>query len=464
MAAVPDQHRNRLKKHGQEHVLAWWDELSDEERRSLLGQVEALDLEHLTQLYARRDHPIPLPKSSEIQPVPVVRLGDDAREARRVGQEALRRGEVAVLVVAGGQGTRLGFDHPKGMFPVGPISKSSLFQIHTEKVRALGRRYGKPVPHFIMTSHATDAETEAYFREHDYFGADPQQVFFFRQGTMPALDMATGKLLLEAKDRLFTSPNGHGGTLTALKEHGLLDLLKKQGIKHIFYFQVDNPLIHVAEPALLGHHIAARSEVSSKVIAKEKPTDKLGNLVMVNGRCHIIEYSDLPEQLANERDAGGNLRLWAGSPAIHIFDVDFLTRITRDRTGMPFHIARKKVPHLDAQGRPVRPGKENALKFEMFIFDALPLAERWTVVETTRREEFEPLKNATGPDSPATVQQGISNQAGDWLQAAGVAVPWDVHRNVRVPLEINPMYALDEEELAEKVDRSVRIDGPRYFG
>jgi UDP-N-acetylglucosamine/UDP-N-acetylgalactosamine diphosphorylase len=464
MIAEPKELRRHLRKHGQEHVLAWWEELTEQQRSTLLEQLNALDLENLAELFTKKSQSIPIPASHEIQPVPVVRLDSLSQAARKLGEDALVRGEVAVLVVAGGQGTRLGFDQPKGMYPIGPISKSSLFQIHTEKVRALGRRYGKTVPFLVMTSHATDAETRAYFHEHDYFGADPRWVFFFRQGTMPALDLGTGRLLLEAKHRLFTSPNGHGGTLTALQEHGLLDLLGKQGIKHIFYFQVDNPLVHVAEPAFLGAHIAARAQVSSKVIAKVKPMDRLGNLVMVQGRCHIIEYSDLPDRLAIERDAKGNLRLWAGSPAIHLFDFDFLTRITRDRKAMPFHVARKKVPYLDARGQSVQPEKENALKFEMFIFDALPLAERWTVVETTRRQEFEPLKNATGPDSPESVRQAISNQAGDWLEQAGVAVPWDTHRNATVPLEINPLFALDAEEMAGKIERKLRIDGPRYFG
>jgi UDP-N-acetylglucosamine/UDP-N-acetylgalactosamine diphosphorylase len=466
MAAVPDDIRSRLRKCDQEHVLDWAEELNEEQAEDLLRQLVALDLEHLEDLFSQRDKPYSLPRPDEIQPVPVIRLGEDAitATARKLGEEALHRGEAAVLVVAGGQGTRLGFEHPKGMYPVGPISEKSLFQIHTEKVRALGKRYGKPVPFLIMTSHATDAETRAYFREHDYFGADAQHVHFFRQGTMPALDLASGKLLMEAKHRLFTSPNGHGGTLTALREHGLLDRLRAHGIKQLFYFQVDNPLVHVAEPAFLGQHLETRAEVSIKIIAKEAPTDKLGNLVMVRGRCHIIEYSDLPEELARQREESGRLLFWAGSPAIHIFDLDFLARVTRDRSAMPFHIARKKVRHLDAEGRPVYPERENALKFEMFIFDAVPLAERWTVVETTRRDEFAPLKNASGPDSPETARQGICNQVGDWLEKAGVLVPWDARRNVAVPLEISPLFALDAEELKGKVNRSMRLDGPLYFG
>src|SRR5262249_23689017 len=159
----------------------------------------------------------------------------------------------------------------------------------------LRRRHGRAVPFLIMTSHATHAETEAFFQQHNFFGLPPQEVVFFRQGTMPALDLTTGKLLLEAPGRLFTSPNGHGGTLTALSESGLLDRLRGQGIRQIFYFQVDNPLVKVADPVFLGHHLAADAEVSSKIVPKEGPTDKVGNLVLVDGRCTIIEYSDLPK-------------------------------------------------------------------------------------------------------------------------------------------------------------------------
>src|SRR5262249_4442543 len=188
------------------------------------------------------------------------------------------------------------------------------------------------------------------------------------------------------------------------------------------------------------------------------------NLVLVDGRCTIIEYSDLPEVLAKQTDEHGRLRIWAGSPAIHVFAVEFLDRVTRGGGQMPFHIARKKVPYLDPSGTLVKPEKENPLKFEMSIFDGLPLAQRWTGVETSRREEFVPLKNATGPDSPVTVAQAISDLAADWLTRAGVAVPRRPDGSAAVPLEISPLFALEAEELAAKVDRSRRIDGPTYLG
>jgi UDP-N-acetylglucosamine/UDP-N-acetylgalactosamine diphosphorylase len=461
---IPDELRRSLSRCGQEHVLACWDRLDETARLGLLEQLQALDCDRLSQLYAEREHTYRVPDSSRIKPLDIVPANAPDNDAmREVGEAALRRGEVAALVVAGGQGSRLGFEHPKGMYAVGPISGKSLFQIHAEKVLALGRRYGKQPPLLVMTSPATDVETRQFFAACDYFGLPKDAVFFFRQGTMPALDLANGKLLMEAPGRLFLSPDGHGGTLTALAKSGLLQRLRTKGIRHIFYFQVDNPLVKVADPIFLGRHLSQRSEASSKIVPKQGPKDRLGNLVLVDGRCTMIEYSDLPDALAHERDAGGRLRLWAGSPAIHIFDVDFLARVTEGAGLLPFHVARKKVPYLDANGQTVQPDKENALKFERFIFDVLPLAERWLVLETSAIEEFAPLKNAEGADSPRTVQVALTHLAADWLTRAGIDVPRSATGEIAVSLEVSPLFALDAEEFAARVDRNTRIEGPIYF-
>lgn len=454
----------KLRAHGQDHVLRWWNELDDTQRRDLDEQIAELDLQLLERLYGQRKDVPTLPTPDRIQPIPVARLNPADAGLRAVGEEALSRGEVAVLVVAGGQGTRLGFDHPKGMFAVGPVSNKTLFQIHAEKVLALARRYGRPLPLLIMTSTATHDETVQFFEDNQRFGLGRGDIIFFRQGTMPALDLTTGKLLMEERGRLFLSPNGHGGTVTALADAGLLDRLESQGIKHIFYFQVDNPLVRVADPVFLGNHVRQRAEISTKVIAKNGPLDKLGNLVLIDGRCSIIEYSDLPEAMARATDKTGALQFRIGSPAIHIFDLQFLKKTTAGALRIPFHVARKKVPHLDEHGNLVHPQQENALKFEMFIFDLLPRAERWTVVETDRRQEFEPLKNATGPDSPATVKQAICNLAGDWLTQAGATVPRSAHGDVAVLLEISPLFALDADELRRKIAPQTRIDRATYFG
>jgi len=495
MDKVPESLRQRLQAAGQEHVLVWWPNLSGVERRVLAEQLEAMDFDLLRRLYAARDRQGTVPADERLAPISVtaVDAGDQA-----AGEEVLRRGEVAALIVAGGQGTRLGFDHPKGMYPIGPVRDTSLFQILAQRTLATQRRYGRPLPFLVMTSPATHDETVAFFEQHQHFGLPPADVIFFRQGTMPALDLATGKLLLAAPGELFLSPNGHGGTLLALAEAGLLDVLGKRGIRHIFYCQVDNPLARVADPLFLGCHVRARAEVSTKVIAKSGPLDKVGNLVLIDGRCGIIEYSDLPERLARQTDADGRLRFRLGNAAIHVFDLEFLKKVCavqspmsdvenndlplltsdiRHRTsdildighrtseiGLPFHVARKKVPCLNAKGEIVEPAEANALKFEMFIFDVLLMAQRWTVVEIDPRTEFHPLKNATGADSPATVRQALSNLAGDWLERAGAVVPRHPNGDVVVPLETNPLFALDADELRGKVSPQTRIAGATYFG
>jgi UDP-N-acetylglucosamine/UDP-N-acetylgalactosamine diphosphorylase len=455
--------RERLRHHGQDHVLAWWERLSEDEQAELHSQLDSLDLHQLKKLFDNRNQAGFVPPPANIKPIPVVRAGASEPEVRRSGEEALRAGRVACVLVAGGQGSRLGFDHPKGMFAIGPVTHKSLFQIHAEKVLALALRYGRPVPLLVMTSDATHAETEAYFEEKNRFGLPPGDVAFFRQGTMPALDLATGKLLMEKPGRLFSSPNGHGGTLTALNDSGLLETMAGRGITQIFYFQVDNPLVKIADPMFLGHHVRGNAEASSKVVAKAGPADKMGVFAEVDGRCTIIEYSDLPPELARATDDEGRLQLWAGNPAIHLFSVDFLRRVTRG-DALPFHVARKKVPYLAETGSSVNPDKENALKFEMFIFDALPMAERCVVVESTRREEFAPVKNATGVDSPATAKQAISDLAADWLTHAGLQVPRDADGSATVALEISPLFALDAEELATKVKKGTTVSGPTYFG
>lgn len=457
MNEPPAALRHRLVQHRQEHVLADWNELDPPTRAALVAQLAGIDFAELESLILRKDEPHSvLPPRSAIAPIPVEGVEASAL-AVAAGEFALRNGEVAALCVAGGQGSRLGSEQPKGLFPVGPVSGASLFQRHAEAVLALSRRYGRAVPFLVMTSPATDADTQTYFRENRLFGLSESQVAFFQQGTMPALDFATGRLLLEAPGRLFLSPNGHGGTLTALAESGLLADLKSRGVRHIFYFQVDNPLVKHCDPSFVGRHIIAGSEASSKVVMKKQPEEKVGILAIVNGRCGIIEYSDLPAAMASERAADGSVVFRAGSPAIHLFGLDFLERVTVRDTGLRFHVARKKVPHYDPSTKSqVVPMTENALKFELFVFDALPMAERWLAVETRRDEEFAPLKNATGADSPATVNEALTRLHTSWLERAGIASRGH-------PVEVSPLFALDAAELKAKIPPGFTITGPTYL-
>lgn len=462
---LPEDLRERLKRHGQEHVLAYWDRLDETHRRHLLRDLMDLPLAQLQELYALRHHKDTLPARERILPMPHPHLDAAQRqEFAEEGRRAFGRGEVAFLLVAGGQGTRLGFDDPKGMFLIGPVSNKSLFQIHAEKVLALGERFGMPIPFLVMTSPATDHPTRQYFAHHGYFGLAADDVWFFCQGTMPVLDLAEGRLLLEHPGRLCLSPNGHGGTLTGLVESRLLDRLEARGVRTISYFQVDNPLVNLADYVFLGRHLTERAEISSKVLPKTGPKEKMGNFLLVDNRCSMIEYSDLPDDWAFETDDEGRLTFWAGNPAIHLFDVAFLRQITSETARMPWHMARKKVPHLNEHGETVTPSKENALKFERFIFDVLPQAERWTVLATPREEEFAPVKNAEGVDSPATCRRLMINQAARWLRHAGVDVPTDDQGNATVNLEISPLFALGAEEMRSKVAGLERINQDSYFG
>lgn len=452
MTEIPAGLLDRLREHGQEHVLVGWDRLPDDRRREFVATLSGIDFEELARLVASAREPS-AGRPERFEPLPVSG-GVASPEERAVGEATLARGAVAVLMVAGGQGSRLGFDKPKGMYPVGPVSGASLFQIHAEKVVALSRRYGKPVPFLVMTSPATDAPTREFFEANGYFGIDPADIIFFRQGMMPTVCARTGRLLLEGPGRLYFSPNGHGGTLTALAEQGVLATLRERGIEHVFYFQVDNPLVKLCDPGFLGRHVATRSEASSKVVFKTRPEEKVGVFVTTRGRCALIEYSDLPAELARQRDADGALRFRAGNPAIHLFAREFLERITAEG-GLPYHAARKAVPYFEPlTGEVIDPGQEpNALKFERFIFDALPRADRWLAVETRREEEFCPLKNASGPDSPETVRAGLGRLFATWLEEAGI--PTNGH-----PVEVSPLFALDADELKQKLPRGFQVTGP----
>lgn len=462
MHSPPSDLLARLQKHKQEHVLHGWDALDAAARAELVRQLEAIDLAELESL--RRDATKPADAVPEgMQPVPITPPTYTPQEKAR-GEESLRNGEVAVLLVAGGQATRLKTPEPKGMFPAAPVSGASLFQIHAEKVLATGRRYRKKVPLLVMTSPATDAQSRAFFAEHKNFGLARDQVTFFQQGTMPAVCPNTGRLLLEAPGKLFLSPNGHGGTLTALADSGLICELARRGVKHVFYFQVDNPLVKVCDPGFLGRHIAHSSEASSKIVAKTDPGEKVGVLVSVGGRCSIIEYTLLPKEQAERREPTGELSFRAGSPAIHVFSLDFLDRVTRTAAGsLPYRAAFKAVAYFDpAAGQPVPAPKEpNAIKFERFIFDALPHAERWLAVETPRAEEFAPIKNASGPDSPETARAAQVALHAEWLRRVGI----DPRGH---PVEISPLFALDPDELAEKIlsqtaPPGTMITGPKVF-
>jgi UDP-N-acetylglucosamine/UDP-N-acetylgalactosamine diphosphorylase len=464
----------RLERHGQGHLLRWWNELTEPQRTRLEREVAAIDFDQLDRLVRDlvQGSPHASVDPSRVRPIEVTRLPQtdgervNRRRALEAGAEALSQGEVGVIVVAGGSGTRLGYDGPKGTFPIGPVSSASLFQIHAEKILALGRRYGKVPPFYVMTSPENHQATVDFFTAHGSFGLD--HVRFFVQGQMPAVDQSTGKVLLASRDRVALSPDGHGGTLRALAAPGpgnlpsCLDEMRERGVRSLYYFQVDNPLAQVADPAFLGLHRQAEAEMSFKVVERLSPDEKLGVVVTVDGRPQVIEYSDLPPDLANLREPEGRLSLWAGSIAIHVLERAFIERIVQEHR-LPFHRAIKKVPYVNDRGEDVKPAEPNAVKFEQFVFDALPQARAWSIVETDRASEFEPLKNAVGPDSPATVHQRMSDLFGNWLEQAGATVPRRPDGTIPFGVEISPLYALDSHELKAKLEPGLVVERPIYL-
>jgi len=473
MTASPNQQEliSLLEPFDQQHLLDFWDELTDAGREQLGRQIAALDLPLIDSLFhGKVDQPDWADLSRRAMPPPAVRLAERERgtggelgiapdEARRCGVAALEAGKVGVLLTAGGQGTRLGSDLPKSLFPIGPISSASLLQIHIEKVRALARRYGVAVPLYLMTSPATHDDTVRFLEENGRFGLDESDLIVFCQGTMPAVDIETGKLLLAEKDRLFLSPDGHGGTVAALETSGAIKDMKTRGIEQLFYLQVDNPIVPIGDAELLGFHLSAESELTSLAVAKEKPQDKLGNFAMIDGRLNVIEYSDLPDDVAELRNPGGDLKFWAGSIAVHVFERALLERSLELKSSLPFHIAQKKVPYLDRSGKKVVPEEPNALKFERFIFDLLPEARRPIVVEYAEEECFAPLKNAPGAekDTAEYVQQMMFAQHRRWLEAAGARVTQGVN------IEISPLFALDAAEVAERVEAGREFNVSEYL-
>ena len=441
---------------GQGHVFAFIDHLAPEAQRRLLEEAAEVDLgelDRLTHALVGRNAATSV-NLAGLAPAPDEKRpehGGDAAAwalAKSAGEAALRAGRVAAFTVAGGQGTRLGYDGPKGTFRVTPVTQKPLFQVFAEKILAAGRRFGRPLHWFIMTSHANHAATEAFFEENKCFGLDRGRVHFFRQGRMPAVGF-DGKILLETKASIALSPDGHGGSLRALDRSGALDLMQREGVDTLSYFQVDNPLVRCIDPAFIGWHVLRQSDMTSKTVPKAYPDEKLGHFCTQGGRTIVVEYSDLPVAMQHETAADGQLRYLAGSIAIHVLDREFVRHMSHGSDALPFHRADKKIPTIDAVGNTVKPAKANGVKFEMFVFDALPFAKNPVVVETLRADDFSPVKNADGVDSPHTCRDDQLRQFARWLRANGGAVETDATGRPNIALEVSPLFGFDEDSFAD---------------
>jgi len=460
MAMTYEQALSKLTEQGQEHLLAFWEQLDEGQRAGLLAQIDEIDFADIERMRAALKHQqgdTAPAAAGEFEPAPVIELADTGDpDVRELGLTALRAGKVGALLVAGGQGSRLGYDGPKGCYEIGPITNAPLFEIHARKILALEKTFDTEVPFYIMTSEANDAPTREFFAANNCFGLSPDRVVFFTQGMWPGL-MPDGELLLDRPDHVFVSPDGHGGILVALRKRGVLQDMADRGLSTLFYFQVDNPLIEVADPDFIGLHLANEAEISLKVCAKRDPQEGLGMVITREGRSEVIEYSDLTDAQKEERTPDGQLRLLYGSVAIHIFSLGFLQR--ESDQALPLHVAHKKVPYCDEAGNIVKSDNPNAYKFEKFIFDVLPDAERSLNVEFAREEVLSPVKKAEGDDSPATTRRDMIAKWARWFEACGVSVPRDADGTPTVLIEIDPCYALNADDLKAKLPADFEITG-----
>lgn len=451
---------NEFEEAGQGQVFRFLNQLDEAGKKKLLAQAETIDLEEISNLV--NEHVLGAASHTSLnleglEPAPYIALpGNDASatewgRAFQAGAEAIHAGRVAAFTVAGGQGTRLGYDGPKGTYPVTPISNKTLFQVFAEKILRSGERFGVSIPWFILTSEINNAATVAAFEKNDYFGLPKESVHFIVQGLVPAVDFE-GKILLSSKDTIAMTPDGHGGALRALLRSGAVDTMKAAGIDIVTYFQVDNPIVQCVDPAFVGFHVLGQSELSSKMVPKAYALEKVGHFCTQDGVTKVIEYSDMPEAMQQETDADGELRFKAGSVAIHIFDRDFIARAGGDASDakLPFHRANKKIPYVDEDGKTQTPTEPNGVKFEMFVFDALPLAKNPVIIEAARGDNFSPVKNAEGVDSPQTAKEDQLRMFARWLKAADVEIETDESGLPKITFEISHRFAADEKDFVEQ--------------
>lgn len=452
-----DEIKSKFRQAGQEQVFAHFEKLDESAQIYLLEQAASIDLEELQSLLEEHlncaGDQAQQSSLENMAPAPYIQLpangGDPAewQDAFDTGAKAIAAGRVAAFTVAGGQGTRLGYDGPKGTFPVTPVAKKILFQVFAEKLLRSGKRLGVTIPWFILTSETNNEATIAAFEKSNFWGLDPKSVHFIVQGLMPAVGF-NGKILMANPSKIAMAPDGHGGSLRALVRSGAIEKMASMGVDCISYFQVDNPLVRCIDPEFIGFHVLSGSELSSKMVPKAYAREKVGIFCVQGDALKVVEYSDMPEAVQDEVDENGSIRYNAGNVAIHLFDREFVARVggRGSSVKLPFHRANKKIPFVNAEGQAVEPDSANGVKFEQFVFDALPLARNPIVIETAREDEFSPVKNAEGSDSPKTCAEDQLRAFARWMKAVGETVETDASGLPTMTFEISPLFAADEKD------------------
>ena len=474
----------------QDHLFAFWSKLTEAERSALTHQLESIDVERVNRVYEKATSSESKSTDSNrvadsIEPLPVEACESvttnpaKAGEWRQIGLQAVANGQVGVLLMAGGQGTRLGSSAPKGCYDIGLPSHKSLFQYQAERIARLQTvaeaQFGKPkgsvvVPWYVMTSGPTRRETEAFLTVNNHFGLSAKNVIVFEQGnvlivymspfsdftyfsgTLPCLTME-GKIMLETPTRVAVAPDGNGGLYAATrtplspsdKSRTVLSDLVDRGIQYVHAYCVDNCLVKVADPVFLGYCIARQADCAAKVVPKTSPTESVGVVARRGDKFSVVEYSEITKEQAELRNPKtGDLLFNAGNIANHFYTTAFLQSVESFEHELAYHIARKKIPTVDLQtGEIVKPSKANGMKLELFVFDVFPFTKNFAVLEVARKEEFSPLKNApgTGSDDPETSRRDLLDQHRRFLENAGA------HLKEGVEIELSPLVTYAGEGL-----------------
>ncbi|KAM7354221.1 UDP-N-acetylglucosamine pyrophosphorylase mmy isoform 1-T3 [Cochliomyia hominivorax] len=452
----------RLTQVGQEHLLKFWDELNETERAQLQRDINELNLNELKLYFDRATTSLTqngLKLDDRLQPIPESKVISIARSSEEIlngyrdeGLKQISLGHVAVLLMAGGQGTRLGFAHPKGMYDVGLQSHKTLFRLQAERILKLEElafeATGKKgiITWYIMTSEHTIQPTYDYFVANNYFGLNKDNVILFEQGSLPCFEY-DGKIILDQKHRVARAPDGNGGIYRAMKQQGILDDMQKRGVLYVHAHSVDNILIKVADPIFIGYCVKENADCAAKVVEKSSPTEAVGVVAIVDGKYQVVEYSEISAKTAEMRNSDGRLTFNAGNICNHFFSTDFLQRIASTyEQELKLHVAKKKIPFVDNSGKRITPDKPNGIKIEKFVFDVFEFTQKFVAMEVPRDEEFSALKNAdsAGKDCPSTAKADLYRLHKKFIEAAGGIVHGE-------ECEISPFVSYAGENLTALV-------------
>lgn len=458
----------KLRDFNQDHLLKFWDEISDDEKFLLIRDIEEQNLEEVSTYFSNAISSLnadQIKLDAKLRPVPKEASGslldstpDQIKNYENLGLKEVADGRVAVLLMAGGQGTRLGVSYPKGMYNVGLPSGKSLFQLQAERIRRLEnlaeQTHGKrgSITWYILTSEATTKATRDYFQANDYFGLNRENVIMFEQGMLPCFTF-DGKIILDEKHRLARAPDGNGGLYRALKVQGILKDMDKRSIRSIHAHSVDNILVKVADPTFIGYCLSRSADCGAKVVEKSSPTEAVGVVCQVEDCYQVVEYSEITEETASLRDKNGRLKFIAGNICNHYFSKEFLQSVADiHEAKLKLHVAKKKIPYVDEAGTRIVPQKPNGIKIEKFVFDVFQFSKQFATWEVPRDEEFSALKNndSAQRDCPSTARSDLIKLHKKWLLKSGAA-------SVEGDVEISPLLSYAGENLNF---RGESIQGP----